>query len=172
MILTELNGFSRLPEKSQKTISCYTLENTPSKPRDLIAFEQDRDSLLRTHQNKVKMTNRQGETFIVHYKTIDSDDQATDSPDASGPADTFEDTTTLSQQQQQQQVPGNLFSEHSVVTEDAEKEVIASFISGSSCLNGGVGWWKYEVCIGKHVHQYHEVGHRLDIFISRVFPSI
>lgn len=21
----------------------------------------------------------------------------------------------------------------------------------------GVGWWKYEFCYGKHVHQYHEV---------------
>lgn len=143
----------KLPEKSQKTISCYTLESTPSKPRDLIAFEQERDNLLRNHQNKVKMTNRQGDTFIVHYKTIDSDDQNTESNDPPGPTETYEDSPTMTQQQQ---LPGSMASEHSTVTEDAEREVMAAFVSGSSCLNGGVGWWKYEVCLGKHVHQYHE----------------
>jgi len=25
------------------------------------------------------------------------------------------------------------------------------------CPFQGVGWWKYEFCYGKHVHQYHEV---------------
>ncbi len=25
------------------------------------------------------------------------------------------------------------------------------------CVFQGVGWWKYEFCYGKHVHQYHEV---------------
>lgn len=27
------------------------------------------------------------------------------------------------------------------------------------CVFQGVGWWKYEFCYGKHVHQYHEVRH-------------
>lgn len=32
----------------------------------------------------------------------------------------------------------------------------ASFTPNASALQG-VGWWKYEFCYGKHVHQYHEV---------------
>ena len=154
---------SRLPEKTQKTISCFTLQPGLPKPDSLVTFEQDRDSLLRNHQNKVKMTNRQGDTFIVHYRTIDSDDQAAaDSNDASPPgADSYEETTVTNQQQQQQQQNSMFQEQQSAITEDAEKEVIAAFVSGTNCLTGGVGWWKYEVCLGKHVHQYHEVSSRL-----------
>ncbi|XP_059929341.1 endoplasmic reticulum lectin 1 isoform X2 [Gadus macrocephalus] len=37
-----------------------------------------------------------------------------------------------------------------------DDQLIREFLSGSYCLHGGVGWWKYEFCYGKHVHQYHE----------------
>uniref|UniRef100_G3NQ78 Endoplasmic reticulum lectin n=1 Tax=Gasterosteus aculeatus aculeatus TaxID=481459 RepID=G3NQ78_GASAC len=37
-----------------------------------------------------------------------------------------------------------------------DDQLIKEFLSGSYCLHGGVGWWKYEFCYGRHVHQYHE----------------
>uniref|UniRef100_A0A3Q4AJT0 Endoplasmic reticulum lectin n=1 Tax=Mola mola TaxID=94237 RepID=A0A3Q4AJT0_MOLML len=37
-----------------------------------------------------------------------------------------------------------------------DDQLIKEFLSGSYCLHGGVGWWKYEFCYGKYVHQYHE----------------
>uniref|UniRef100_A0A3Q2Y0Q5 Endoplasmic reticulum lectin n=1 Tax=Hippocampus comes TaxID=109280 RepID=A0A3Q2Y0Q5_HIPCM len=37
-----------------------------------------------------------------------------------------------------------------------DEQLVKDFLSGSYCLHGGVGWWKYEFCYGKHVHQYHE----------------
>uniref|UniRef100_A0A8C5E9K5 Endoplasmic reticulum lectin n=1 Tax=Gouania willdenowi TaxID=441366 RepID=A0A8C5E9K5_GOUWI len=37
-----------------------------------------------------------------------------------------------------------------------DEQLIREFLSGSYCLHGGVGWWKYEFCYGKHVHQFHE----------------
>nr|KAF6328743.1 endoplasmic reticulum lectin 1 [Pipistrellus kuhlii] len=37
-----------------------------------------------------------------------------------------------------------------------DDQLIKEFLSGSYCFQGGVGWWKYEFCYGKHVHQYHE----------------
>lgn len=37
-----------------------------------------------------------------------------------------------------------------------DDQLIREFLSGSYCLHGGVGWWKYEFCYGRHVHQYHE----------------
>ncbi|XP_034538065.1 endoplasmic reticulum lectin 1 isoform X2 [Notolabrus celidotus] len=37
-----------------------------------------------------------------------------------------------------------------------DEQLIKDFLSGSYCLHGGVGWWKYEFCYGKHVYQYHE----------------
>ena len=32
---------------------------------------------------------------------------------------------------------------------------LKDFFSGQQCLTGGSGWWKYELCYGKHVIQYH-----------------
>ncbi|KAE8600762.1 hypothetical protein XENTR_v10013401 [Xenopus tropicalis] len=37
-----------------------------------------------------------------------------------------------------------------------DEQLIKEFLSGSYCFHGGVGWWKYEFCYGKYVHQYHE----------------
>uniref|UniRef100_A0A8C5L1B6 Endoplasmic reticulum lectin n=1 Tax=Jaculus jaculus TaxID=51337 RepID=A0A8C5L1B6_JACJA len=37
-----------------------------------------------------------------------------------------------------------------------DDQLIKEFLSGAYCFHGGVGWWKYEFCYGKHVHQYHE----------------
>ncbi|OCT79290.1 endoplasmic reticulum lectin 1-like isoform X2 [Xenopus laevis] len=37
-----------------------------------------------------------------------------------------------------------------------DKQLIKEFLTGSYCFHGGVGWWKYEFCYGKYVHQYHE----------------
>ncbi|XP_054745146.1 endoplasmic reticulum lectin 1 [Anastrepha obliqua] len=33
---------------------------------------------------------------------------------------------------------------------------VKEFISGSKCLTGGTGWWKYEFCYGRHVRQFHK----------------
>uniref|UniRef100_A0A4W3GW27 Endoplasmic reticulum lectin n=1 Tax=Callorhinchus milii TaxID=7868 RepID=A0A4W3GW27_CALMI len=38
----------------------------------------------------------------------------------------------------------------------SDEQLIQEFLSGSYCFHGGVGWWKYEFCYGKHVQQYHE----------------
>ncbi|KAG8583861.1 hypothetical protein GDO81_008577 [Engystomops pustulosus] len=37
-----------------------------------------------------------------------------------------------------------------------DEQLIKEFLTGSYCFHGGVGWWKYEFCYGKYVHQYHE----------------
>ncbi|KAG8123074.1 putative Endoplasmic reticulum lectin 1 protein [Naja naja] len=37
-----------------------------------------------------------------------------------------------------------------------DEQLIKEFLSGSYCFHGGVGWWRYEFCYGKYVHQYHK----------------
>lgn len=37
-----------------------------------------------------------------------------------------------------------------------DSTLVAEFLSGDLCLQGGTGWWKYEFCYGKYVEQYHE----------------
>uniref|UniRef100_A0A1I8BP82 Endoplasmic reticulum lectin 1 n=1 Tax=Meloidogyne hapla TaxID=6305 RepID=A0A1I8BP82_MELHA len=35
------------------------------------------------------------------------------------------------------------------------EQIVKGFFRGTVCLHGGSGWWKYEVCYGKTVMQYH-----------------
>ena len=109
------------------------------------------------------MTNSEGDTFIIHYKTI-VDDLSSDRQtiEISQPEKASAQNTEQQQQQQQQtdqaiftKLEEKLFNHYQSVNE-AEKKMINDFISGEQCLNGGQGWWKYEICLGKHVMQYHE----------------
>lgn len=45
---------------------------------------------------------------------------------------------------------------HEKMLEAENKAIIKTFLSGDKCLRGGNGWWKFEICYGKHVMQYHE----------------
>ena len=38
---------------------------------------------------------------------------------------------------------------------DVDRDFLANFLSGRECLPGGTGWWRYEICYGKHVIQFH-----------------
>uniref|UniRef100_H2Y716 Endoplasmic reticulum lectin 1 n=1 Tax=Ciona savignyi TaxID=51511 RepID=H2Y716_CIOSA len=37
-----------------------------------------------------------------------------------------------------------------------DQSLLKDFLSGSYCLRGGTGWWRFEFCYGKHVVQYHD----------------
>lgn len=42
-----------------------------------------------------------------------------------------------------------------LTTSSKDISPIRDFLSGSSCLTGGSGWWKYEFCFGRYVRQIH-----------------
>jgi hypothetical protein len=46
---------------------------------------------------------------------------------------------------------------------DVDREFLEGFLSGRECLPGGTGWWRYEICYGKHVIQFHV---KLEILIE------
>jgi len=43
-----------------------------------------------------------------------------------------------------------------------------NFLSGTDCVDGGIGWWKYEFCFGKQVTQFHEYedGKRINVLLG------
>lgn len=96
------------------------------------------------------MTNRQGETIIVHYKTIE--DENVDSANANAnqqdhlnPKDVqfqYIQQPQPPQQPQQQQQQQTQQTPTPTVSDEAQKEMIMGFLSGSQCLSGGNGWWK------------------------------
>ncbi|KAK7506836.1 hypothetical protein BaRGS_00001687 [Batillaria attramentaria] len=36
-----------------------------------------------------------------------------------------------------------------------DKQVLRDLLSGDYCLQGGSGWWKHEVCLGRYARQFH-----------------
>lgn len=64
-----------------------------------------------------------------------------------------------------------LYCLHGVSPRAPPSSVAAEFRPRVSHPNGsalqGVGWWKYEFCYGKHVHQYHEVN--TDLFSIEMY---
>lgn len=128
----------KIPEKVYPTINCFSIDNSPPKPSELVKIEDEQIN-LKTDKNKVQMTNKAGETFIIHYKTIDDDG--------------IESVEEIKPQEQVKQEP---VVNPPVANDDAQKQVIKSFLKGENCLTGGAGWWKFEVCFNKHVIQYHD----------------
>ena len=47
--------FYRIPEKNKKTISCYSMDNSPTQPEELVKIEQEK-SLNIANENKVKVS--------------------------------------------------------------------------------------------------------------------
>ncbi|XP_076868524.1 endoplasmic reticulum lectin 1 [Brachyhypopomus gauderio] len=111
-------------------IFCQALSGSPLKPQSLSELHQQQEELLRPPFGSVE---REEDTSPVREEAYTS----THKPLAvGGQAQVTVGTTHISRLTDQQ--------------------LIKEFLSGSYCLHGGVGWWKYEFCYGRHVHQYHE----------------
>lgn len=101
------------------------------------------------------MTSADGTTFIIAYQYGSDEDldelaesaarELTNKVTQASP--TEQNEINLNQQVRQEPL-GNLGA-------DVDREFLQNFLSGRECLPGGNGWWKYEICYGKHVIQFH-----------------
>ncbi|VDM31814.1 unnamed protein product [Hydatigera taeniaeformis] len=48
-----------------------------------------------------------------------------------------------------------------------QRRELQSFLDGETCLTGGAGWWRHEVCYGGRITQYHESGERTEIVLGK-----
>lgn len=107
------------------------------------------------------MTNQKGETFIIHYNKIE-DQEGTF---AAHSVEQQQETTTSQyahedpNQQNYNMPPQTPPPPPPIpqINDEAQREMILAFLAGVQCLTGGSGWWKYEICFGKEVVQFHEV---------------
>jgi len=107
------------------------------------------------------MTNQKGETFIIHYNKIEDQEGtfAAHSVDQepitnhNAPPDQNQPLDNIKLNNQPSQPP----PPPPQINDEAQREMILAFIAGIQCLTGGSGWWKYEICFGKEVIQFHEV---------------
>ena len=78
------------------------------------------------------MTSADGTTFIISYEYVNEADL----------------TGKIPPSPETEQVP-------SPPPNTNDGEFLKGFFSGQNCLTGGSGWWRYELCYGKHVIQFH-----------------
>ena len=91
------------------------------------------------------MTDSEGGTFIIHYKTIDDPAELNVNSETTQQAVFKEQQQQQHQQQPQQQPPADqtiynnledkLFNHYQSINE-AEKKMINDFLAGDQCLNG------------------------------------
>ncbi|KAF2349179.1 Glucosidase II beta subunit-like, partial [Trinorchestia longiramus] len=53
-----------------------------------------------------------------------------------------------------------------------DQSAVKSFLTGEHCLDGGIGWWHYEFCYGRHVTQFHvnKDGSKITILLGTFNP--
>ncbi|XP_056291980.1 endoplasmic reticulum lectin 1 isoform X1 [Pseudoliparis swirei] len=122
----------RFKSSAVNAIFCQALAGSPLRPRWLTQLDQEQEEQLKPPFSTTTGA-REERTSPVREEAFTS---------------THKPMTVAGQSQV------TVGSTHiSRLTDD---QLIKEFLSGSYCLHGGVGWWKYEFCYGKHVHQYHE----------------
>ncbi|XP_026798905.3 endoplasmic reticulum lectin 1 isoform X1 [Pangasianodon hypophthalmus] len=121
----------RFKSSPVNAIFCQALAGSPLRPHSLSQLDQRQEELLRPHFTPP--TEREEDTSPVREEAFTS----THKPMAVGGHTQVTVGTTH-------------------ISRLTDEQLIKEFLSGSYCLHGGVGWWKYEFCYGKHVHQYHE----------------
>lgn len=115
-------------------IFCQALAGSPLRPHSLVQLDKEQEEQLKppfssagdTRESQQEAPAAREEAFTSTHKPIT----------VGGQSQVAVGTTHISR-----------------LTDD---QLIKEFLSGLYCLHGGVGWWKYEFCYGKHVHQYHE----------------
>ncbi|XP_043992467.1 endoplasmic reticulum lectin 1 [Gambusia affinis] len=122
----------RFKSSPVNAIFCQALEGSPLQPQRLTQLDKEQEELLKPPFSTNADIREEGvspvreEAFTSTHKPMT----------VGGQVQVTVGTTHISR-----------------LTDD---QLIKEFLSGLYCLQGGVGWWKYEFCYGKHVHQYHE----------------
>ncbi|KAK1171031.1 endoplasmic reticulum lectin 1-like isoform X1 [Acipenser oxyrinchus oxyrinchus] len=111
-------------------IFCQSLQGSPLRPQSLTQLDREQQDLMKP---AFISRDKEEETSSVREERF----SATHKPISVGG--------------QQQVTVGTTH-----ISKLTDEQLVKEFLSGSYCLHGGVGWWKYEFCYGKHVHQYHE----------------
>uniref|UniRef100_A0A3B3X4V0 Endoplasmic reticulum lectin n=1 Tax=Poecilia mexicana TaxID=48701 RepID=A0A3B3X4V0_9TELE len=117
----------RFKSSPVNAIFCQALEGSPLQPQRLTQLDKEQEELL-----KPPFSTNEGVSLVREEAFTSTHKPMT----VGGQVQVTVGTTHISR-----------------LTDD---QLIKEFLSGLYCLQGGVGWWKYEFCYGKHVHQYHE----------------
>ncbi|KAM3179099.1 hypothetical protein ACTXT7_001237 [Hymenolepis weldensis] len=146
-------------------ITCVSQDkDTHLRPVALDALEKEKEEMislsedehlegifgaLRVKGLKVEKIDNQG-NVMYRVRTVD-------------PLETQQDGETLEGEQEGASPLPSPPAQSPVVSPQVMKELrqaqrreLQSFLAGRTCLTGGAGWWRHEVCYGGSITQYHE----------------
>ncbi|KFB39791.1 AGAP009546-PA-like protein [Anopheles sinensis] len=121
-------------DTEENKIYCSPVGDSPRKPKALLQMEVDK---LRQKYQQLSDGSIRGdlihkdEAFSFGWKGLEID-----------PADEEGETPVSSMSKRPKK--------------SKELTSLLEFLDGAYCLPGGSGWWKFELCFGKHVRQYHK----------------
>ncbi|XP_065345268.1 endoplasmic reticulum lectin 1 isoform X1 [Cloeon dipterum] len=142
----------RPQETGEHQISCYPLESSPKKPKNLLAMEAE--SLRLRHQKGIEQTSQSfidsdGQKIFVSISPVEGEDKVRVEIKS---FDVLEDGNVVGGEFPAKDMRFQQLSEKQMLRRTA----VNNFLDGKNCLTGGTGWWKYEYCYGQKVEQYHE----------------
>ncbi|XP_019550340.3 endoplasmic reticulum lectin 1 isoform X1 [Aedes albopictus] len=141
-------------DNEENKVNCYPLGNSPKKPKNLLMMEIESmkikyQKLTDVHKNikdAIAVINFD-EDGPIKVELFSNDIPVVDGVGQKGPTESEigeEDNTS----------PMDSFAKKA--RKAKELKPFVEFLAGAYCLTGGSGWWKFELCYGKHVRQYHD----------------
>lgn len=137
-------------DTEENKINCSPVGEAPRKPKALLQLEVDK---LRQKYQQLTVTIRDA----LGYEMPEM------SEDGSIRGDPMRKDTTFNfdwKAMEEEAGAGEGETPVSSMTRRPKKSKeltsLLEFLDGAYCLPGGSGWWKFELCFGKHVRQYHK----------------
>jgi len=124
-------------------IKCHSLGDSPSQPRSLRSMEAE---------NKQSPYNRQDKSSRKPTKPHVSYKPATKKPDTK----TAPSTTSTTPSKSAASPTTTQTTPTTKLNSNTGQLILNNFLSGENCIQGGTGWWKHEICLGKRVIQFHQ----------------
>ncbi|XP_055641703.1 endoplasmic reticulum lectin 1 isoform X2 [Toxorhynchites rutilus septentrionalis] len=123
-------------DTEENKINCVAVGNSPKKPKSLLMMEIES---MKMKYQKLTDGPMKVELFPSDIPIMDVSDKKESTENAARK----ENTNLL-----------NAFTKK--ITKSRELKPLLEFLDGEYCLTGGSGWWKFELCYGKHVRQFHD----------------
>lgn len=148
----------RIKKSTESSIKCYPGENSPKRPKDLRLLEiQSAKERLSSAKLKLKIAGMEPiKDDGKNQKTGDMGDEVSEE-DTKVDEKKVKVTVNIKLTKIPPQTPPTEIRNVRPPPFPQDDENLKNdFLSGSFCLVGGGGWWKYRFCFHKRVEQFHK----------------
>uniref|UniRef100_A0A2M3Z3B5 Endoplasmic reticulum lectin 1 n=1 Tax=Anopheles braziliensis TaxID=58242 RepID=A0A2M3Z3B5_9DIPT len=135
-------------DTEENKINCIPLDDAPRKPRALLEMDVEK---MRQKYQQLSVTI--SDVLGFEMPELDEDGSWRGEPVRKDTSFAF-DWKGMDVEADEGTTPVSSMTRRPKKTK--ELTTLLEFLDGAYCLPGGSGWWKFELCFGKHVRQYHK----------------